>query len=152
MRRGTAATVAAAALLLAGCGSSGSGSEAKGKDVFEKAADRTVCVKDATAISTYPTGFPRDFPFPPSTVVYNAQDRGQEGVVLTGVTTLPFKQVLAALNGKAQAAGFKVTSGETEEHDAEANWSGNGYRGRWAIRESGSCAGQTVVQVLATHG
>jgi hypothetical protein len=70
--------------------------------------------------------------------------------VVTGVTSTPFRKVLAALNGPAQRAGFKVTDGETEEHDAEANWVGNGYRGRWAIRESGSCPGETVVQVLST--
>lgn len=149
MRRAAVATAATAGLLLLAAGCGGSRSEAKGKDTFEQAADRTVCVKDATPVGSYPAGFPKDFPFPASTVVYNAQDRGPEGVILTGVTTLPFKQVLAALNGKAQAAGFKVTDGETEEHDAEANWTGNGFRGRWAIRASGSCAGQTVVQVLA---
>jgi hypothetical protein len=86
---------------------------------------------------------------PPQTIVYDAEDRGDEGVVVTGVTDLPFTDVLGALNGPAQDAGFTVTSGETEEHDAEANWSGNGYRGRWAIRESATCPGETVVQVLA---
>lgn len=133
------AALAAGAVLLAGCG----------QHDLDKAADTSTCVKDAHRVSSYPQGFPADFPFPPRTVVFHAEDRGSDGVVVTGVTATPFKQVLAALNGPAQRAGYKVTSGETEEHDAEANWAGNGYRGRWAIRESGSCPGQTVVQVLS---
>jgi hypothetical protein len=42
-----------------------------------------------------------------------------------------------------------VTSGETEEDDAEANWAGNGYVGRWAIKKSATCPGETVVQLLS---
>lgn len=139
------AALAASLLLVAGCGESGEEHSAESG----AAADTTTCVKDAQQVSSYPDGFPQRFPFPPRTVVFNAEDRGQDGVVVTGVTSTPFKQVLAALNGPAQRAGFQVTDGETEEHDAEANWTGNGYRGRWAIRESGSCPGETVVQVLS---
>jgi len=143
------AAVLTAALVLAttGCGAKSAGEKDKGD--FEQAADRSTCVADAKQVSQLPAGFPKGFPFPAKTVAYSAQDRGREGVVVTGVTSLPFKQVLAALNGPAQDAGYKVTNGETEEHDAEANWTGNGFRGRWAIRESATCAGETVIQVLA---
>lgn len=116
---------------------------------LDNTADKATCVQDAQRVSSYPDGFPRDFPFPPRTVVYHAEDRGSDGVVVTGVTSLAFKKVLASLNGPTQEAGYKVTDGETEEHDAEADWTGNGYRGRWAIRESGSCPGETVVQVVS---
>ncbi|HET8559258.1 MAG TPA: hypothetical protein VFL69_01945 [Marmoricola sp.] len=131
--------LAASLLLVAGCGA----------QELDRAADTSTCAEDAQAVSSYPPGFPAHFPFPPRTVVYHAEDRGQDGVVVTGVSTLPFKEVLASFNGPAQRAGYKVTDGETEEHDAEADWAGNGYRGRWAIRESADCAGQTVVQVLS---
>ena len=53
------------------------------------------------------------------------------------------------LNEDAVAAGFEITDGETEEHDAEANWTAGEHDGRWAIRESGTCPGETVIQVLA---
>lgn len=147
MMRRVAVLSAVLVLATSGCGAKGTAEKDKGD--FEQAADRNTCVADATKVSHLPSGFPQDFPFPPKTVVYSAQDRGKEGVVATGVTSLPFKQVLAALNGPAQDAGYKVTNGETEKHDAEANWAGNSYRGRWAIRESGTCDGETVVQVLA---
>jgi hypothetical protein len=151
-RTSRAVAVAAVVLLAAGCGGHGSTAKDTDKDKggeFERAADRNTCLADAKQVSHLPAAFPQRFPFPQKTVVYSAQDRGTEGVIATGVTSLPFQQVLASLNGPAQEAGYKVTDGETEAHDAEANWAGNGYRGRWAIRESASCPGETVVQVLA---
>ena len=82
-------------------------------------------------------------------MVYDVEDGGDAGVVLTAVTSAPFDDVLAHLNGPVQDAGFAVTEGETEEDDAEANWAGEGYRGRWTIRRSATCSGETVIQVLA---
>ncbi len=153
MRRRThfAGTLLLLTAAVAGCGESAAekAAEKESEKSFEKAADRNVCATDASQVDSVPTGFPEDFPFPAKTVVYDAEDRGEQGVILTGITTLPFSDVLDAMNGPAQDAGFKVTNGETEDHDAEANWTGNGYRGRWAIRESGTCDGETVVQVLA---
>lgn len=73
-------------------------------------------------------------------------------MIVTVITSDSLKNVLAALNGPAQDAGYKVTSGETEDHDAEANWRGNGYRGRWAIKESAKCSGEVVIQVLSEKG
>lgn len=143
------APVSAVALLAAaGCGDH-PGEPDEDHHALAGAADTSTCVADARPVARYPAGFPRSFPFPDRTVVFHAEDRGKEGVVVTGVTSLAFKQVLAALNGPAQDAGFRVTDGETEAHDAEASWTGHGYRGRWAIRESASCPGETVVQVLA---
>ena len=136
------------ALALAGCGSDTKSESEKEHEALPKSATET-CLADAKQVASLPDGFPSDFPFPSKTIVYDAEDRGGDGVIATGVTDLPFKQVLAALNGPAQDAGFKVEDGETEEHDAEADWKGNGFEGRWAIRESGTCTGETVVQVVA---
>ena len=46
-------------------------------------------------------------------------------------------------------SGFRVTSGETEEDDAEADWTGHGFVGRWAIKKSATCPGETVIQLLS---
>ena len=154
MRKGLTALAVGLLLTMGGCGGTDSSASASAsadpdQESFSAAADRSTCLADAKPVDALPDGYPADFPMPPQTVVYDAEDRGSDGVVVTGVTDLPFKDVVAALNGPAQDAGFKVTTGETEEHDAEANWQGNGFRGRWAIRESGSCPGETVVQVLS---
>jgi hypothetical protein len=146
-------TMLGAALLLSGCGSDSSGEKnEKAEQDFTKAADQSTCLADATAVEKpWPDGFPADWPFPDRTKLYNMEDRGSAGTIATAVTALPFKDVLAFLNGDVVDAGFKIESGETEEHDAEAEWEGNGFRGRWAIRESASCPGETVVQILSAQ-
>ncbi|HWJ81220.1 MAG TPA: hypothetical protein VNS55_03195 [Nocardioides sp.] len=124
-----------------------------GEEVGEEAApDLGTCVADLTeAPSPYPRGFPADWPWPEGTVVYDAEDRGDYGVVVSAATTTPFSDVLDFLNTDVQQAGYVVTTGETEERDAEADWEGEGFRGRWAIRTSSSCPGETTIQVLSTR-
>ncbi len=105
---------------------------------------------DAKAVATpYGGQFPDAWPFPPGSVVYDVEDRGAQGTIVTAVSTAPFAAILAFLNHDVVARGFRVESGETEAHDAEAEWVGNAHRGRWAIRESAQCPGETVIQVLA---
>ena len=168
MTRGRAAGAALALLLAAGttaCGSDGSSgsssapstssapSSSASQEDGEKsgeAADTSTCVADARPWKgTEPAGFARDFPLPPGAVLFGVQDRGADGVVATAVVKGGLRTVLAHLNGPAQAAGFEFTEGETEEHDAEANWTGRGYRGRWAIRDSTTCPGEVVLQLLS---
>ena len=60
--------------------------------------------------------------FPPDTTVYDVEDRDGTGVIVTAVSSAPFGDILDFLNHDAVDAGFRVTNGETEEHDAEANW------------------------------
>lgn len=144
--RTVAAAVTAALLLLpTACGNHGS----SGPESDQlSAADTSTCVDDATTVSSFPDGYPQDFPMPTGTVVYHVEDRGQDGVIATGVTATPFDAVLDAMND-AEQAGFTVTTGETEENDAEASWTGNGYLGRWAIKRSARCPDQTVIQLLS---
>jgi hypothetical protein len=56
------------------------------------------------------------------------------------------------MNQDVASAGFEIEQGETEKHDAEAEWKGNAFHGRWAIRESAKCSGETVIQVLSAKG
>jgi hypothetical protein len=141
------AAVASLLLLATACGDGDKGEDPDASGL-SAAADTSTCVKDATQVASTPSGYPTGFPLPPGTVVYNVEDRGADGVIATGVTATPFEDVLKAMNAAAQA-GYKVTTGETEEDDAEANWTGNGYTGRWAIKKSATCPGETVVQLLS---
>jgi hypothetical protein len=150
----TVALTGAAVLLggaLTGCGSgSGAQPEENAAEHSSTAADLSTCKADAQPASKpYGDGFPQDWPFPSGTVVFSAQDRGSDGTVVSAVSSAPFKSILAYMNKDVVAAGFMVQEGETEEHDAEAEWKGNGYRGRWAIRESAKCPGETVIQILS---
>lgn len=138
----TRLSLVAASLLVA---TSLSACEADGG--HDKAADPGTCLAKATPVAL-PASFPA-FPFPHGTVVFNVEDRGADGIIASGITKSPLKQVLADLNGPAQKAGYKVTHGETEAHDAEANWTGHGFIGRWAIKDSVACPGEVSIQVLA---
>jgi hypothetical protein len=138
-------------VLLAGCGGSTDRAAKKEpeKAVLGKAADTQTCVARAKPAASIPAGYPRNFPLPQGAVLFNIEDRAADGTIGTAVVKSSLKSSLSVLNGPAQDAGFKITEGETEKHDAEANWTGNGFRGRWAIRESASCPGEVVIQVLA---
>ena len=150
-RRRRVASVAFAAAVLAGSLSGCESAEQKqAEHDMEQAADVSTCRADATAApSPYGDGFPDDWPFPPETTVYHAEDRGQDGTIVTAISSTEFKSILDFMNHDVVDAGFGVEKGETEEHDAEAEWKGNQFRGRWAIRESAQCPGETVIQVLS---
>ena len=140
-------------LTLTGCGSDSSPKAAAEKTSeanFTTAADEGVCTSEATPLDEpYGDGFPADWPFPPDTVVYNVEDRGASGTIVTAVSSAKFASILDFMNKDVVDAGFEIERGETEKHDAEAEWRGSDFHGRWAIRESGQCQGETVIQVLA---
>jgi hypothetical protein len=148
--RPVAGGVAAALLLLLTACGGGGGSESADEDAGGPAgaADTSTCANDAHPVTSTPDGYPASFPLPDGTVVFHVEDRGEDGVIATGITDTPFDEVLTSMNAAAKS-GFEVTSGETEEDDAEANWTGHGFLGRWAIKKSASCPGETVIQLLS---
>lgn len=152
--RSAAALLAAVVLStsLTACGDdAGHEQEKQAEEGFAQAADLSTCAADAKPAATpYGDGFPADWPFPPKTVVFNAEDRGADGAIVTGISSAEFGTILDFMNSEVVGAGFATEKGETEDHDAEAEWKGNGFRGRWAIRESAKCPGETVIQVLST--
>lgn len=119
--------------------------------VIPEPADQSICRADAEAVDApYSDAFPTEWTFPADTTVYDVEDRGSTGVIVTAISSAPFADILDFLNTEEEANGFKVTDGETEDRDAEANWEATDYTGRWTIQKSGTCDGETVMQVLAT--
>ena len=136
---------------LAGCGG------ATTETVAAKNADKQlrtvgqaptfVCVEKATE-KPLPAGFPKTFALPAGSVVIGSEKRSAGRVIIYAVSPHDVKSTLHSMQ-QIPAAGIKLTEGEVEERDAESNWEGNGYLGRWAIREMPNCTGQTSVTVLA---
>lgn len=150
MIRYPSAALAAAAVLLAACGSSGAARDPATGAGGAVDSSGAVCAKDAAGRKVaLPDTFPSGFPLPPKTVVYSVDDRGAAGIVVTGVSSAPFHAVLTALQERLPAAGFRAEDGEAEPHDAESDWSSSGFRGRWAIRELPQCGGDVLVDVVA---
>jgi hypothetical protein len=160
--RGSAVLVFTAVVavgLLSGCG----GSSAEADKAAEKKAEKQlaksgaptpVCVDQAKAagITGVPAAFPTSFPMPEGSVVYATQQRSEGRTIVYAVVDSDVKTVLHGLQAALPKAGFTPKEGEVEEHDAESNWTGNGYTGRWAIREVAGCTEQTSVTVLSAKG
>jgi hypothetical protein len=140
--------VAVALVLAAGCENDAEKAKEKDQAQLKASASTAVCAKDAKAVQP-PSGFPAAFPLPAGTVVTSAEDRGTSGLVIGGVTTTAFKDVLKGLQTDLPVKGFTPKNGETEPHDAESDWSSADYDGRWAIRELSQCGNQTLVSVVA---
>lgn len=150
-------TVAALALLaaatLAGCGGGESDEDrAAEKQLRASGAPTPVCADQVTDPATVPAAFPADFPLPDGAVVYGSERRSGGRTIVYAVVDRDVKAVLEQLQDAMKGAGFTLTEGEVEERDAESNWTGNGYTGRWAIRAVAGCAEQTSVTVLAAKG
>lgn len=163
-RHRTTAPLAVAGLvvagLLGGCGGgTGVGSatgdhdgdsaaERASESTLSHAADQTVCRAAARPVADAADELPAGWSFPPASTAYDVERRAGVGTIVTAVTATAFGRVLDHLNHAEP--GVRITSGETEEDDAEASWTADGYTGRWAIRRSATCPGETVVQVLST--
>lgn len=142
-------------VLLSGCGGSASSSDGEGgpgereaEAALTEGADRTVCSAEAEPVADPAEGLPTGWSFPLDTTVYDVEDRSGVGRIVTAVSRSSFDAVLDHLNHAER--GVEVTSGETEEHDAEADWTADGFSGRWTIRTSATCPGEILIQVLST--
>ena len=110
------------------------------------------CLKSLSPASIPRDGtFPKDWPFPPGTVVTDTQPVPGGGLAITAQVGSEFEEVLPFMQHDLEDAGFVATQGEAERDDAEATWSGNGYAGTWAIRASDTCEGTTLLQVAAAE-
>jgi hypothetical protein len=134
--------------LTSACGSDSPGGTSGG---VQDAADPTPsCLKSLTPTSVPSDGtFPKDWPFPPGTVVTDTQPVPGGGLAITAQVGSDFEKVLPFMQHDVEDAGFVATQGEAEHDDAEATWSGNGYAGTWAIKSSETCHGTTLLQVAA---
>jgi hypothetical protein len=79
-------------------------------------------------------------PLPAGTVVVAVDERDDGRTVVTGVVPAAEHDVLADLQQAYPAAGLTLTEGETEERDAESNFTGDGVTGRWGIRALEDCS------------
>ena len=138
-----------AAAALAGCGGGESDDKAAEKQLRASGAPTPVCADQVPDPATVPEAFPADFPLPDGAVIYGSERRSGGRTIVYAVVDRDVKAVLKQLQDGMKGAGFTLTEGEVEARDAESNWTGNGYTGRWAIREVAGCTEQTSVTVLA---
>ena len=111
--------------------------DAQGKGDEQSGTPQTVdCPGKAKAVDL-PADFPA--PLPQGAVVVAVEERDGGRTVVTAVVPAAEPDVLADLQAAYPAAGLTLTEGETEEHDAESNFTGD-VIGRWGIRELSNCS------------
>ena len=106
----------------------------RGAGPRERARDRgrpSTCSADADAASPGPTatGSPSDWRFPPRTTPFAYEDAGEAGVIVTG-RHLDRRSATSWTTSTTTPStpGSGSPTGETEEHDAEANWAAGQQR------------------------
>ena len=147
--RALLALVLVTAAALTGCGGGDSDEEKKAEaQLRSSGAPTPVCVDQAKE-TEIPAAFPSDFPLPDGAKVHATEERSGGRTIVYAVVDTDEKDVLKAMQTDVPDAGYTLTEGEVEERYAESNWKGNGYTGRWAIREVAGCTEQTSVTVLS---
>ena len=152
MRWGSAAASAGArvlagatALVLAGALT---GCESAEQKAMESTADQmSVCARDASAVEL-PAAFPSKAALPNGYLVTHVESRDGGRVVVTAVSPKPFRDTLKDMQATYARNGWSLSEGEVEADDAESNFSGNGLKGRWAIRAMDACKGNTAVSLV----
>ena len=151
MRRGSAA--GAGACVLAGAGAlvlvgALTGCESAEQKAMESTADQmSVCARDASAVEL-PAAFPSKAALPNGYLVTHVESRDGGRVVVTAVSPKPFRDTLKDMQATYARNGWSLSEGEVEADDAESNFSGNGLKGRWAIRAMDACKGNTAVSLV----
>ena len=107
----------------------------------------TVCAKDAKAVGV-PQELPAQAALPNGYVVTNVEARSGSRIVVSAVSPREFTATLADMQRIFSENGWTMSQGEVEAGDAESNFSGNGVKGRWAIRAIDQCEGNTTVSVV----
>lgn len=95
-----------------------------------------------------PADFPADFPLPPRAVVTGSERRSGSRLIVTAVSPDGVKTVLAHFQSALPKAGLTNSAGEVEALDAESDFSGPAYQGRWTLRDLPGCPADTLVTVL----
>ena len=95
-----------------------------------------------------PEQFPKDFPLPEGTVVTFGGFTEPATVFIAAVSPGTFGDVRDFFEGELERRGYRVGVGDAEEGEAEAPFTGNGYRGRWLVRKVRDCDAATSVRLI----
>jgi hypothetical protein len=132
---GWPAALAVAGLLVGGC----SGEDEEGKGAVNAGQVATVACPSQARSVRLPAGWA--VPLPAGSVPVDVRNSTNGRVIVTSVVPTSESDTLKEMQRLFASAGLKLTEGETEKHDAESNFTGNGLTGRWGIRELTGCDG-----------
>lgn len=118
---------------LAGCGG-----DAATESAAQGRAALPDCATPRVRVARPPT-LPRDFPLPPGHVLTAVRMPFERETIVIGVMPSDFRGGVQFFERELPARGYALGRGDAERGEAEAPFTGNGYRGRWRINTIPDC-------------
>lgn len=132
------------ALSVGGCGEDASESSASGPTI----TTLPDCAPAAATVAL-PDRFPEMFPLPTGTVVRDARDDGKT-MNVEALVPGDIRDAARSLLDGLPAAGYELGEGDSEEHEAESHFNGNGFDGFFKLNTVGDCDGANTLALVLT--
>jgi hypothetical protein len=133
-----------ATLGLAGCG--GDGEQAA---VEPTATTLPACAPDAKRVGL-PGAFPTGFPIPRGALIRKGEDDGKT-INVEALVPGEIREVADTLLEQIPQAGFELGEGDSEEHEAESYFTGQGFAGFFKLNTVGGCDGANTLALVLTR-
>jgi hypothetical protein len=134
--------VSAAGALVAGCGGN-----SEPRVVPEGPPPRLPACVEANPVRR-PPALPADFPLPPGTVITASSQPHSGQLVLGGLIPADLQDAASFFDESLPERGYRQGLGDSESNEAEAPFTGNGFRGKWKVNAIAGCP-TAVVLTLA---
>jgi hypothetical protein len=86
-----------------------------------------------------PRALPTDFPLPPGTVVTASSEPHSGQLVVGGLIPADLQDAASFFNEALPERGYRQGLGDSESNEAEAPFTGNGFRGKWKVNAIPGC-------------
>ena len=126
----------AAFALVAGTAGCGGGSEPR-VTAAGPPPQLPACVR-ATAVPQ-PPDLPPGFSLPPGTVVTASSAPHAGQLVLAGLVPADLQDAASFFDDSLRAGGYRQGLGDSESNEAEAPFTGHGFRGKWKVNSIPGC-------------
>lgn len=133
------------AIVLGGCGGDNGDSSSAAPDGDPPKVP--ACAKVGSTISR-PRDLPADFPLPPGTVITSSQNPHPGQLLIAGVIPTDLRGAAVFFTDELPARGYQLGRGDAEQGEAEAPFSGHGFRGKWKVNGILNCANAVTLTLV----
>jgi hypothetical protein len=95
-----------------------------------------------------PQALPARFPLPPGTVVTASSEPHSGQLVVAALIPSDLQDAASFFNESLPANGFRQGLGDSESNEAEAPFTGNGFRGKWKVNSIAGCPTAVVLTLV----
>jgi hypothetical protein len=106
------------------------------------------CAKAGRTEAAGTKELPEGFPLPPGTLISSSQQPREGQVLVGGVIPADLQGAAAFFDEELPNAGYQLGLGDSEGNEAEAPFTGNGYRGKWRVNTIPNCNAVTLTLVV----